>query len=52
MPKFATKNTLIGYSWNRVLKAVVVFEIKTLKFEKLQNLGQKMPYLGIFGLDL
>ena len=42
------------------LKAVVIFEISTLKFVKFQNfpkkqkclnLGPRMPYLGIFGVE-
>ena len=42
------------------LKTIVIFEIRTLKFVKLQNfskkekhlnLGAKMGYLGIFGLE-
>ena len=41
----------------KLLKAVIIFEISTLKFAKLQSLvqnkkvkslGPKMPYLGIF----
>ena len=40
-------------------KNIVIFEISTLEFIKLQNcaekkclnLGSKMPYLGFFGLE-
>ena len=43
-----------------IQKTIVIFEINTLKFVKLQNfmkklkclnLGPKMPDLGIFGLE-
>ena len=27
MPKFGTKNALIGYFWARILKNIVIFEI-------------------------
>ena len=44
--------------WPELWKSIVVFEIRTLKFVKLENfvkknnlnLGPKMPYLGFFGL--
>ena len=61
MPKFGTKNALFGYFWARIKKkTIVIFEIRTLEFFNLQNfakkqkclnLGPKMPYLGIFGLE-
>ena len=41
------------------LKAIVIFQMNTFKFDKMQNSRQKkwqnlrltMPYLGIFGLE-
>ena len=81
MPKFETKNALLGYFLPKMpyvgnfdqkyliwvflgenfKKTIAIFEISTLKFVYLQNftkkqkclnLGQKMLYLGIFGLEL
>ena len=49
MPKFGTKNALFGYFWARILKkAIVIFEISTLKPVYLQNFTkkQKCLYLG------
>ena len=56
-----TKKALFGYFWARILKkAIVIFEISTLKFVYLQNFtkkqkclnfGPKMPDLGILGLE-
>ena len=61
MPKFGTKNAIIGYFWARILKlTIVIFEVSTIEFvylqnftdkQKCQNLGPKMPYLGVFGLE-
>ena len=60
MPKFETKYALFGYFWARSLKTIVVFEISTLIFIYLQNfvkkqkslnLGPKVLYLGIFGVE-
>ena len=60
MSKFETKNVWFEYFWVRILKTIVIFEISTFKLVKLQNfvkkqkclnLGQKLPYLGIFGLE-
>ena len=62
MPKFGTKKCLIWVflRWN-FRKAIVIFEISTLKFVYLQNftekqkclnLGPKMPDLRIFGLEI
>ena len=60
MPKFGIKKALFWYFWDRILKNYIIFEISTLKFVKLRNfvkkwkclnLGLKMPYLGIFGLE-
>ena len=61
MPKFGTKNAIIGYFWARILKlTIVIFEVRTIEFvylqnftdkQKCQNLGPKMPYLGVFGLE-
>ena len=61
MPKFGTKNPIFAYFWAGILKTFVIFEINTLRFLYLQkftkkqkylNLWPKMPYLGIFGLEL
>ena len=56
MPKFRTKNALFGiltkdalfrYFWARILrKAIVIFEISTLKFVYLQNLTKKQKCLN------
>ena len=46
---FLTKNPLFGYFWARIFKkAIVIFEISTLKFVYLQNLAKKtkMPKFG------
>ena len=61
MPKFGTKNAVFGYFWARIYKGIIViFEINTLKFVNLQNftkkrkclnLGPKIHYFGIFGLE-
>ena len=61
MPKFGIKNALFGLFLNySIKKAIVIFEISTLKFVYLQNfaekqkflnLSQKVPYLGIIGLE-
>ena len=57
MPKFGTKNDILGIFDQ---KPVVIFEISTLEFVKLQifakkqnclNFGRKMLYLGIFGVE-
>ena len=59
MSKFGTKNALFGIFWLEFENNILIFEISTLNFIKLQNflekwkclnLGPKMPYLGIFGL--
>ena len=71
MPKFGTKKALLGtfvqeclisvFSARIFKKAIVIFEISTLKFSYLQNftkkqkclnLGPKMLDLGIFGLEI
>ena len=57
MPKFGTKNALVGYFgvkifksychvWNQYLRISVI--PKSVKKQKCLNLGPKMPYLGIF----
>ena len=57
MSKFGTKNALFGYFWLEFEKNIVIFEISSPEFVKLQNfvkkwkclnVGQKMPCLGIF----
>ena len=57
---FLTKNALFGYFRARILKnTIVIFEINTnfvylqnfTKKQKYLNLGPKMLYLGIFGLE-
>ena len=49
-----------GIFWLEFQKTIVVFEISTLEFVYLQNLarkqkclnlGPKVPYFGIFGLE-
>ena len=65
MPKFGTKNALFGCFWARILKndykTIVTFEISILEIVKMRNLvkkwkclnlGPKIPYLGILGLEL
>ena len=60
MPKLGTESAPFEYFWARILKTIVIFEISTFKLVKLQNfvkkqkclnLGPKLPYLGIFGLE-
>ena len=58
---FEKKNASLLYFWGGTLEnTIVIFEINTLKFvyyenftkkQKYLNLGPKMPYLGIFGLE-
>ena len=58
---FEKKNASFLYFWGGTLEnTIVIFEINTLKFvhyenftkkQKYLNLGPKMPYLGIFGLE-
>ena len=59
--KFWTKSVLIGFSALEFSKTIAIFEINTHKFvhlekfskkQKCLNLGQKVPDLGIFGLEL
>ena len=61
MSKFGTKNTLFGYFWARSLKSycpisnqhlqIYLITKKTPAKQKCVNLGPKIPYLGIFGLE-
>ena len=46
MPKFGTKNSLFGYLWVRVLKAIVIFEITTLKFV----ISESLTHIVNFGV--
>ena len=59
--KFGTKIVLIGYLGLEFQKTNAVFEISILKFVNMQrliqnqktlNLGPKIHYLGVFGLQL
>ena len=62
MHKFGTKNPLFGYLWGRILKNYChiwnenpqISQIPKFleKTKKRLNLGQKMPYLGIFRPEL
>ena len=60
MPKYATKNSLFGIFALEFENNIVIFEISTLEFVKLQSfvkkqncliLGPKNAFLGIFGLE-
>ena len=60
MPEFGTKNALFEYFWARILKnfchilnqhAQICLIANFLKKQKCLNLGPKMPYFGIFGLE-
>ena len=60
MPKFGTRKTWFGFFWAGIWKQYCHIEISTLEFIKLQNfaeklkcpnLGPKMPYKGVFGLE-
>ena len=60
MPKFGIKTVLFDYFWGRILKKYCRIQISTLKFVKLQhfpkkqkclNLGPRMTYLGILGVE-
>ena len=46
MTKFGTKNALVSYYWAR-LRAVVIFDISTLKFVYLQTFTKKRKYLNL-----
>ena len=56
---FLTKNALFRYFWARVLKILLSYlksassnlSICKISWKKYLNLGQKMPDLGIFGLE-
>ena len=59
-PKFGSKIALFETFSARILKNIIIFEISTHEFVKLQNfkkkskcvnLGPKMPYLDIFVLE-
>ena len=63
--KFGTKNALFGYFWAIILKTychiwnqyhwiclIAKFCKKKQNKTKKTNLGPKIPYLGIFGLEL
>ena len=59
--EFGTKNDLLWYFQARFEKYIIIYEIKTFEFVKVQsfmkknkkiNLGPKMLYLGIFTLEL
>ena len=62
MSKFVTKNTLFGYFWLRISKKychiwnqhprICLIRELCKKNLKCLNLGSKMPYLGIFKLDV
>ena len=62
--KFGTKNAMCGYFRHmlrpEVVKAIIIYQINTLKFIKIQgfmqkektsNLGLRTPYLCIFSLQ-
>ena len=60
MPKFGIKDALLGYFWARIKKKLSYLKstlsnlcnCKILQQrKKKQNLGPKMPYLGIFELE-
>ena len=61
MPKFGTKSALFGYFWARILKnychiwnqhpQICLIAKYGKKKQKYVNLGPKLPYLGIFGLE-
>ena len=61
MSKFGTKNALFGYFWARISKKLLPY-LKSApsnlsnykisrKKQKCLNLGPKMPFWGIFGLE-
>ena len=58
MPKFGTKKALFGYFWDRILSHLKSAPwnlsnlVNFVKKWECQNLGPKMPCLGIFGLEL
>ena len=62
MTKFGTKSALFGYFWTRILKLLSSYlksapsnfaNSKILrKKQKHLNLGKKMPYLSILGVEL
>ena len=41
MPKFVTINSYLGIYGPEFCKTIVVFEINTIKFVKLQNFAKK-----------
>ena len=60
MSKFVSRNALFGSFLLDFEKAIIIFKINSLESVKLQNfakkekclnLGPKMPYFHIFGLD-
>ena len=62
MPKFGTKNALVRYFWSRISKQLLSYfksapsnwsncKVSQKKTKNALNLGPKMPYLGIFGLE-
>ena len=59
MHKFATKNALFGYFLARNLKTYCriwnqypqICQIGTFREKNSLNLGPKMPYLGILGIE-
>ena len=44
MPISGTKNVLFGYSWTRILKNYVIFEINTLEFVKIEVLTHTVNF--------
>ena len=60
MPKFGSKNALLGYFWTRIWKHYchiwnvhtrICLGEKFRKKTKMPKFGTKMPYLGTFGLE-
>ena len=44
MPKFGTKNALLGYFWTRTLKTIVIFEMSTLEFVNNEFLNHLLNF--------
>ena len=44
MPISGTENALFGYSWTRILKNYVIFEINTLEFVKIEVLTHTVNF--------